>query len=416
MNLKKILFAYGLILIAIACTPHKENKSHEADSLDAARLDSLASVSDEQKLLHEINNQVKVIDLNIGSCDSLQSFLPWYTDTVVFTEYREKGGAQEPQRKKLICQSFHADEQYLNILGYDSVTSMVRSYYYDNDNQLIFLREVLKGFGNENAPGQLVNEFYFQDNKITGWISASQPMERNAAYSTVQEQFETWHQRDVLPYYDFINGFYKGTAPEFSGKNRESLEANFKNTVALKYAALDSIKSGPTDSNINFVVEAFYRTAGKREAALYLLEITEGTEGFHARPRYIGKHDWTTRSVKTPGDFYYYLMTLERENNLTALARCIRKTGYPVSISDGDEENHYNEQKTIKRDSVNFENLHFEFDLYKVNFTFNLSIEEMFNTEGYGSFGYSGGGFSNVVSIKKEGDKVFLEDYNFSGH
>lgn len=416
MDLKKTLITFGLVLIVMACTPPKENKSREADSLDAAPLDSLASVTDEQKQIHQINNQVKAIDLSIANYDSLQSFLPWHTDTVVFTEFRKRDGTYEPQRKKLICRSFHADKQYLSILGYDSVTSVVRSYYYDDHDELLFLKEVLRGFDNKDASGQLVNEFYFQDNKIIGWISASRPMEHHAAYPTLQAQFNTWQQWDALPYYNFIKGSDKTTPPEVSDRNRESLEANFKNAVALKYAALDSIRSGPTDSNINFVVEAFYHTAGKREAALYLLEIAEGSKEFHARPRYIGRHDWTTRSVETPGDFYYYLMTLERDNNLTALASCIRKTGYPISISDGDEEDHYSEAKTIKRDSVNFENLHFEFDMYKVNFTFNLSIEEMFSTDGSGSFGYSGGGFYNAVSIKKEGDKVFLEGYNFNGH
>lgn len=206
-------------------------------------------------------------------------------------------------------------------------------------------------------------------------------------------------------------------APELTEATRELLLAKFIDTVTSKHQQLDSVRSGPTAHDINFVVEAFYHAAGKPEAALYLLEISNGpASAFKGSPRYIGKHDGTPGSVQTPGDFYYYLMTLKRENNIAALAQCIRTSGYETSISDGSGDDVYSAAKTIKRDSISFDNLGFEFDLYQVNFTFMLNIDDAFDADGAGAFGYWGGGFYNTVYLKKESDRVYLESYRFDGH
>jgi hypothetical protein len=185
----------------------------------------------------------------------------------------------------------------------------------------------------------------------------------------------------------------------------------------LEKSNLDSVRSGPTQYDINFVVEVFYRDSGHRQASAYLLELPGGsnkpTEG---TVRYIGKHDWSVRSVQTPGDFYYFMMTMQREGNILALLSCIRDDGYPTSISDGTEESPYSASKIIKKDSIIFGNLGIEFDLYNVNFHFNLEIDEAFSEDGNARLGYSGGGFYNAISISKKGNNVFLEGYSFSGH
>jgi hypothetical protein len=205
---------------------------------------------------------------------------------------------------------------------------------------------------------------------------------------------------------------------EFIDKEKESIQTKFITAVGRNYAKVDSIKSGLTEYAINFVVEVFYsNNLGKREAALYLLEFSDGPDGtIKGHPKYIGRHDWTVKSLQIPGDFYYYLMTLKRENNIEALIKCIPSAGFQTNLSDGSEDNIVSEENMIKRDSINFENLGFEFDLYKVNFTFNFSIDEVFDAHGHGSFGYSGGGFYSSVSIKKEDEQIFLERYSFNGH
>jgi hypothetical protein len=291
----------------------------------------------------------------------------------------------------------------------------VRDYYYQ-DEKVVCLKEILNTVGGEGEYSQIVNEFYIDNDKLVGWISDTHDMATDDLYKTLQNKFDLWQKEDVLSYYDFGKG--SAAQPGFFDTDKRSMQSKFIEAIKLKYPHLDSIKSGPAESDRNFVAEVFYHREGKREAAIYLLEQSyfESTP-VEGSPKYIGQHAWSVRSLKTPGDFYYYLMTMQRENNIEALRKCIRKEGYRKSISDGGhEDTNFTSNKTIRRDSVTFDDLGITIDLYRVNFAFTLSIDTAFNDYGHAGVNYVGGGFQERMWLKKEGDHIYLENYTFTGH
>jgi hypothetical protein len=407
-----------LLILYCACSSQKstdDSSSASDETSDTTRQFEQPVLQSKVELFGQARRRADAIGRNTNNFSVVKSDFPWRGDKVEIIEYNERlGGDDNHRRKMLTCKAASIDRFYANLIGVDTLMEAKRSYYYD-DNQLFFLNEVLVS---PNGEEPIVNEYYFENGSLAGWIKDGRDMEADPAYKTSAEQVRTWLSQQPENYYSFFTGFYRNSQPHFLDENSTVIVDKFVSALKLAYPEIDSIESGITPLDFYDVIEIFYHQNGRREAALYLLEFDNSRDAESGMvgilPHYVGKHDWTHMALQTPGDVFYFLMTMKRENNVAALRKLIRKTGYHEAISDGSEESSVEEANTIPRDSVDFHALRFEPNMYKVNMKF--SFDEKFDDEGNGTFKYSAGGYYFTVLLTREKKQVYLNGYDFHGH
>jgi hypothetical protein len=223
---KAFIFAIIALTLLAACTTQKDIVTKEEIPVRENQPNPAIASPSEQRHIQLANAAIAIIDRNIINCDTVVSLFPWESDTVKITEHRRQfDPGQDWQRKKLITESTHCDPDYCHIFTIDRVINVSRSYYF-NSNKLIYLRETMITINSQNETRQLVNDFYFEDEKLLYLFSDGRDMKADTLYSVVRDNFSRLEKQNVLSFYNFASGFPANGEYEFVARIGNHLNPN----------------------------------------------------------------------------------------------------------------------------------------------------------------------------------------------
>jgi hypothetical protein len=422
MVLVRYLFFISLIAI-VGCSKPSKNRdlTDSYSTADSSRvIDTLETELTEPKSLEdsimEIRKWFKSINSNVDNYHSKKSVL---VDSLSQTTVIEYFNGYEKNRMKLIYKSDTLRIPHFLLSDSDSLINITREYYYW-DNNLFFVFEILNLLENNSSLEKMENRYYFDQNKMIRWLNDKNDMSKsNVLYQKAEETIKEKPSKDILYPYNYAKKYIS---------NDRLIEGDSVSGIVEKYSEILKWRAGNNASvELKFVnrqkdrhvFEVMYPLDAKIKSTLYVLE-TNGepnTINWSIKDKLIGHLYRDPNKMKTPGDFFYSMVSVVDQKDLEKLKKSISKDGYrqDITVMIGDvSEAQYDTTIVVSRQNMTFHDLKFNFSLDAFNY--HLSIAEAYNSENESSFQYWGGGFSEKVMIKKDRKGIYLVSFSSNDH
>ncbi|MBL3659052.1 hypothetical protein [Fulvivirga sediminis] len=407
-----LIFFVVLVLLLDSCSEKQESTQNvesissqtEVQSneiLEAPTLeDSIAQI---REWFKTINNNSNVGNY-IKKSYSIQSDSQQVSITAFYNKLNE-------QRQKVIFKSSKVNYDLPIEIPSNQISSITREYYYWNDHKF-FIYEIVD-FQTDSTQARIENRFYLSNQSLLRWIHQKTNVDRtssefknvqNALFSSPDKLIQSFN---YSTHYDKVNQIISNTKEQVFQKLRESL--------LLRHTDIDSLNIIFKDFNESKVLAELFQ---KQKSYLYLLESSRRGDKWAGTIKLIGNISTGNEILETPGDLYYYIMTLYRKNDTIRLREMIPEKGYKTNavVAIGDvSEPQYEHDYLIGKDSATFSNLGFNFS--PEIFNYHVNIDSIFNNEGTATINFWGGGFSESLRIKSTKNKGYsLISHNSQAH